>query len=161
MKQLMLVRHAKSSWYNNLTDFDRPLIQVGIERAKLVANELKTLLPFEYVIISSSAKRALETAKLFAYKLNYPFDKIIFDKDLYTFNDKILEKEIRNCNDCYENIILFGHNDAITNFVNKFGTIYIENVPTAGLVCLEFLTNSWSTISKGTTKKIIFPRDLK
>ncbi|MEY2869533.1 MAG: hypothetical protein RIR01_2030, partial [Bacteroidota bacterium] len=61
----------------------------------------------------------------------------------------------------FDSVILFGHNAAITNFVNKFGDVFIDNVPTSGFVSLQFDTDSWDSISKGKTKKIIMPKDLK
>jgi phosphohistidine phosphatase len=47
----------------------------------------------------------------------------------------------------------FGHNAAITNFVNIFGDVSIENVPTSGFVSIEFDTENWIEIKKGKTKK--------
>jgi phosphohistidine phosphatase len=52
----------------------------------------------------------------------------------------------------------FGHNAAITNFVNIFGDVSIENVPTSGFVSIEFDTENWIEIKKGKTKKIIVPK---
>ena len=72
-----------------------------------------------------------------------------------------MERVIKSCSDVFDNVILFGHNEAITNFVNKFGDVFIDNVPTAGFVSLQFDTNSWGKIKKGETKKIIFPKKLK
>jgi len=61
----------------------------------------------------------------------------------------------------YDNVILFGHNEAITNFVNKFGDVFIDNVPTCGFISLQFDANDWLSIENGTTLKTIFPKDLK
>ncbi|MNE34705.1 hypothetical protein D3C80_1284360 [compost metagenome] len=72
-----------------------------------------------------------------------------------------MEKEIKSCDNSFESVILFGHNAAITNFVNKFGDVFIDNVPTSGFVSLQFEADSWGKITKGKTKKIIFPKDLK
>jgi phosphohistidine phosphatase len=58
-------------------------------------------------------------------------------------------------------LFFFGHNDAITNFVNKFGDVLVANVPTAGFVSLSFDTDCWSQIKMAKTKKIIIPKDLK
>jgi phosphohistidine phosphatase len=58
-------------------------------------------------------------------------------------------------------LIIFGHNEAITNFVNKFGSSFIENVATSGFVSILFEQESWKYISNGITKKVVFPRDLK
>ena len=72
-----------------------------------------------------------------------------------------MEKVIKSSNNIFETIILFGHNEAITNFVNKFGDIFIDHVPTAGFVALQFDTDDWAKINKGKTKKILFPKNLK
>ena len=57
--------------------------------------------------------------------------------------------------------MIFGHNFAITDFVNTFGNIYIENVPTCGFIVLEFNISSWQKLSKGNTTYKVFPKDLK
>jgi phosphohistidine phosphatase len=48
---------------------------------------------------------------------------------LYTFDVKQWRKLLNF--EKISNIILFGHNAAITDFVNKFGDVLIENVPTS------------------------------
>lgn len=161
MKNLILIRHAKSSWDKPWKDVDRPLEQRGIDDANLVAINCMKYLPSNFVINSSSAKRARETALIFAATILYPDENIIFRDDLYTFDENRLEKCIKLISNDFENVILFGHNEAITNFVNKFGNIFIDNVPTSGLVWLQFETDKWEKISKGKTKKTIFPRNLK
>ena len=98
---------------------------------------------------------------LFAQNILYPIESIIFKEELYTFDEKQLEKVVKSFSDIFENVILFGHNDAITNFVNKFGDVFISHVPTAGFVSLQFETDDWGKIGKGKTKKIIVPKELK
>ena len=161
MKNLILIRHAKSSWEAPLKDIDRPLEQRGIMDAHLVATNCLKYLPPTFVVWSSTAKRASDTALIFAQNLSFPIESIVFRDDLYTFDENQLEKVIKSCNNIFENVILFGHNEAITNFVNKFGDIYIDNVPTAGFVSLEFEEENWERIKKGKTKKLIFPKKIK
>lgn len=161
MKNLIIVRHAKSSWEDSLRDKDRPLTTRGANDAELVAQHVKNSVAKTAVIISSTAKRAVETAKIFAQNLSYPVECIIYNDDLYTFSENKLEKIIKNFNDALETVILFGHNDAITNFVNKFGDVAVENVPTSGFISLEFDTNDWKNIEKGKIKILIFPKDLR
>ncbi len=161
MKNLILIRHAKSSWDNPSQDIDRPLEQRGIDDAHLVAIDSIKYLPQNFVIYSSVAKRARETAMIFAKTILYSFESIVFIDELYTFDENKLEKSIKSISNDFENVILFGHNEAITNFVNKFGDIFIDNVPTSGLVWLQFETDHWEKIGKGKTKKTIFPRNLK
>jgi phosphohistidine phosphatase len=111
--------------------------------------------------LSSTAKRAIETATIFAQNWMCPFESIIFMENLYTFDENQLEQTIKSSNNDYENVILFGHNAAITNFVNKFGDILIDNVPTSGFVSINFDCENWKVVSNGTTVKTLFPRDLK
>ena len=161
MKNLILIRHAKSSWEAPLHDKDRPLTSQGMQNAHLVSSHISGVLPKTYTIWSSTAERAVETALIFAQNINFPLESIIYKDDLYTFDERKLEKIIKFESNGNDNIIIFGHNEAITNFVNKFGDVYIDNVPTAGFVHIEFDNESWDSINDGKTKKTVFPRDLK
>lgn len=161
MKNLILIRHAKSSWETPIQDLYRPLIQRGIEDAHLVSSLIYEFLPKTFLMWSSVAKRASDTALIFAQNISYPVENIIFLKELYTFDEIQLEKVIRSCNNLYECIVLFGHNEAITNFVNKFGDTFISNVPTSGFVSLQFEVEDWTKINKGKIKRTVFPKDLK
>ncbi|WP_159799401.1 histidine phosphatase family protein [Flavobacterium sp. MK4S-17] len=161
MKTLILIRHAKSSWDTPLTDKERPLSNRGINDAHLMACNIEEYLPKSYIVWSSTAKRAKNTAFIFAENLSIPIDTIILKDELYTFDERKLEKVVKNCDNQFDNLILFGHNDAITNFVNTFGNRAIGNVPTAGFVSLLFNEDNWSNIQKGQTEKVLFPSDLK
>ena len=161
MKNLILIRHAKSSWEAPLHDKDRPLTHKGMKDAHLVSSHVNDFIPKSYIMWSSTAERASETAMIFAQNISYPIESIVYKDELYTFDENKLEKVIKSCNNGIESVILFGHNEAITNFVNKFGDTFINNVPTAGFVSLQFDTDNWNTIKKGKTKKIIFPKELK
>jgi len=161
MKNLILIRHAKSSWEVPLHDKDRPLTSQGMQSAHLVSSNALKYLPKTFSIWSSTAERAVETALIFAQNINFPLESIIYKDELYTFDERKLEKVIKSYSNGYDSIIIFGHNEAITNFVNKFGDVYIDNVPTAGFVHIEFDCESWDDIHKGKTKKTLFPRDLK
>jgi phosphohistidine phosphatase len=156
-----LIRHAKSSWDAPLRDFDRPLTSKGIQDAHLVSSNISSQIPKTFLVWSSAAKRASETAMIFAQNISFPVESIIFKEELYTFDERKLEQIVKSCSDDYDHWFVFGHNEAITNFVNKFGDTFIDNVSTSGFVNIIFDQNSWKYIEKGVTKKIIFPRDLK
>jgi phosphohistidine phosphatase len=157
MKKIILIRHSKSSWDFPLNDFDRPLTENGITKAILVAKKALEFIPLQKTIWSSSANRAKSTAILFVQNWNLDIQSIQFFDDLYTFDLRKLEQIVKSCANDVDNLILFGHNNAITDFVNKFGDIFIDNVPTAGFVSITFETNNWKDISKGKTTKILFP----
>lgn len=161
MKSLILVRHAKSSWEFSLEDKQRPLAENGVNAIKKVGKLAQDFVNEDFVLWSSTAKRAKETALLFTANAFLKPENIIFNDNLYTFNENQLEKEIKKCDNFVNKLILFGHNEAITNFVNKFGDEYIFNVPTAGLVFLQFETDNWENINKGKIIKKIFPKEIE
>ncbi len=161
MKKLILIRHGKSSWDLSVIDKERPLANRGIKDAYLMSEEIQRYLPNSYLLWSSTAKRASETAKIFAQNLKCPDDLIVYKDSLYTFDEAQLEEEIKRCNDRYENLIIFGHNPAITDFVNEYGNVYVENIKTCGIAILSFDQNEWNNIARGTVQKIIFPKDFK
>jgi len=160
MKKIILIRHGKSSWDIPVIDHDRQLTTKGIENTIKIAAESMHFIDLKSTIWSSSAKRAFQTACLIVDNWKLPLSSILVKKELYTFNVNQLEQIVKSCsNDC-DSLILFGHNNAITDFVNKFGDIFIDNVPTSGFVSIIFETNSWSSITKGKTNKILVPREI-
>ncbi len=161
MKKLILVRHAKSSWEYNVIDHERPLKKRGFDDANLVSNYLKGKEININLVVSSDAVRAKTTAEIFIDNLNIGDDIVGFEHQLYDFSGELLTQVIKNCNDAVNCLMVFGHNHAITAFVNTFGDKYIENVPTAGTVILKFDINSWADLKPGKTIMTIFPKDLK
>ena len=90
MKNLILIRHAKSSWDLPVNDKDRHLSNRGVVDAHLISSNILKYLPKKFVIFSSNAKRAIETATIFAQNWMCPFESIIFMEDLYTFDENQL-----------------------------------------------------------------------
>ncbi len=161
MKKLILIRHGKSSWDLSVIDKERPLAHKGIKDAYMMSEKIQSYLPNSFILWSSTARRASETAKIFAQNLKCPDDLIVYKDKLYTFDEIQLEEQIKLCDDRYDNLIVFGHNPAITDFVNENGNVYVENIKTCGIVIMSFDQDEWNNIAKGTIQKIIFPKDFK
>ena len=161
MKHLYLVRHGKSSWKHDVGDHQRPLKKRGFNDANLVSNHLKSIINLPERIISSDANRALTTAKIFISNFGIDENEIIQNTDLYDFSGGALIDAIKSCDDSIDILMIFGHNYAMTNVVNSYGSKYISNVPTSGFTHIEFEINSWKDLKKGNTKLTVFPRDLK
>ena len=161
MKEIILIRHGKSSWENPFDDFERGLIDKGIKNSVKVALATKEYIDDEFTIWSSPARRAITTAQIVTDNWANPKLEIITKPDLYTFDARVLEEVIATCENNVKKLIIFGHNEAITDFVNKFGTIPIKNVPTSGFVSLQMDTEHWAALKRGRTTHIIFPKDLE
>ncbi|WP_346882472.1 histidine phosphatase family protein [uncultured Algibacter sp.] len=161
MKNLILVRHAKSSWKYNVIDHERPLNDRGIEDANLISNYVAKQKIVVDKLMSSDAKRAKTTSDIFITNLNIDKSIVQLNHELYDFSGENLINVIKNCDNSINNLMIFGHNHAITAFVNTFGDKDIDNVPTCGFVIIEFNTDYWEDLKQGKTLKTIFPRDLK
>ena len=80
---------------------------------------------------------------------------------LYDFSGENAIDFIKSFDKQLNNVIIFGHNYAFTSIANRFGSVFIDNLPTCGLVWIQFDIDSWEDIENGTTKIIIKPKDLK
>jgi len=161
MKTLILVRHGKSSWEYSVGDKDRPLLQRGINDGLLVADTLNELDLSIDAVFSSPANRALHTGMIFMRQLYFSLDKFQVVNELYDFSGEYILNFVKHLSDELNTVLIFGHNHAFTHIANSLGNTYIENVPTSGLVQLEFDVESWGSIEKGVTKRTIFPKELR
>ncbi|MCF7569119.1 histidine phosphatase family protein [Sabulilitoribacter arenilitoris] len=161
MKKLILIRHAKSSWKHNVIDFERPLNNKGVKDAENVSNYLKSKGLIIDMVISSDAIRTKITANSFISNLNIDEKLVNFNHNLYDFSGYNLVKTIKEVDISINNLMVFGHNHAITNFVNTYGDKYIENVPTCGVTIIHFDIDNWANLSNGKTIFTLFPKDLK
>lgn len=161
MKRLILVRHGKSSWKENLPDDQRPLKKRGFKDADLVTKAYLVSRDEPLTLWSSYAVRALTTAEIFKDRLNISDDHFHVKKELYTFNGSQLLKTIQTCDDSVENLMVFGHNPAMTSVVNLLGDQEFDNIPTTGLTVLEFETDSWKNLKDGKTILYLFPKNLR
>lgn len=161
MKKLYLVRHAKSSWDNpNLDDHERPLNSRGKRDAPYMANLINGKIELPDLIISSTAKRAITTAEIFAEVFCIKTDKLIRDKNLYNASSYELLSIINQLPDEFHRAMIFAHNPGLTMLTNRLGDKYIDNIPTCGLVEISFEVNSWKEIdyNKGNIVKFEYPK---
>ena len=161
MKTLYFARHAKSSWKHDVDDHQRPLKERGRTDAILVATSAADVMERPEYCISSDAVRAKTTAAYFTNAFGIDDDNFKLDHSLYDFSGQQVMRLIKNLDDTYNRVMLFGHNHAFTSIVNMLGDERIENVPTSGFVAIEFDENSWEKLTTGKTVKTIFPRHLK
>lgn len=160
MKKLILFRHAKSRWDIGVSDLNRDLEEVGIVRTEKSAEKLSSFPDLKIdAWFSSPAVRARKTADL-AVKHFQENPEIQILENLYTFSFFDLLKEVKNLDNSIETTILFGHNEAFTEFVNRMGNEYLYNLPTSGIAILSFQSKNWKEIERGETLTIIKPKKL-
>lgn len=159
MKRLYLVRHAKSSWKNpNLTDYDRPLNKRGKRDAPFMAKLAAEKKIIPNVLYISSANRAQLTAYHFIETLHLKVHQCKFSHDIYDSTPHKLLDIIRQTDENNRFVMLIGHNPEITILANQLSDQYIENMPTCGILGIEFGEVTWKNISKGKQVLYEYPK---
>ncbi|NWF36640.1 histidine phosphatase family protein [Mariprofundus sp. KV] len=147
MKQLILVRHAKSSWDDlSARDFDRDLNDRGHCDAQEMGQRLarRGFKPDAFMI--SSSRRTRSTAYLMADQLAFSHADIELKDELYLASPSTMLKAIRQTPDHVQRLALLAHNPGITELTNRLARTYINNVPTCGLAILEMDISSWNEV---------------
>lgn len=165
MKQLIIVRHAKSDWGDeSLKDIDRPLNERGYSDAYTLSKWFYTHHEVPNLIISSDATRALSTAMIFSRALGIPSERMLIESKIYESTADTLKKVIANLDDAASRVMLFGHNPGITNLVNELSNdLFFDNIPTCGIISFQFDINSWKEFGnkKGQLVFQQFPKEYK
>ncbi|MCP4400237.1 MAG: histidine phosphatase family protein [bacterium] len=157
MKRLYLVRHAKSSWKDySLKDFERPLNKRGQRDAPVMGQRLATQNICPDLIVGSPAKRALTTAKIIAHEMKYPETKIVTNDAIYEAGPSNLLHMIQQLDDPAEQVMLVGHNPGFTMLAEELCSEEFDNIPTCGIVCIDFDAASWKKIEYGKGTLIFF-----
>ena len=157
MKQLFLLRHAKSSWEDpELADHDRPLAPRGRRAAKLIAEHLRRQAVAPELVLSSSAVRTRETLESIAPVLGEDVSVQIED-ELYAASEQVLLERVRAVEDGVESLLLIGHNPGVEQLAlllagsgEKVAALE-RKYPTGALATLEF-SGPWRELAAGTAE---------
>ncbi len=156
MKELYLIRHAKSDWSQEKSDFERGLNKRGNNDAPLMGEVLNSLGVMPDLIISSPAKRAILTANIISQKVGYEKDKIQKEESLYLASEATFYKYTNNINDKQNKVFIFSHNPGITEFAESLTDTFIGNIPTTGICHILLDVDSWENIREGDGKLLSF-----
>ncbi len=144
MKILLLARHAKSSWNTEAaTDFERPLNNRGLRDAPMMASRLADRDLALDQIVSSTAHRALATARLLAEGLAHT-PAIVQTGDIYEAPSQRILQTIENFDDDWQSVIMVGHNPGMSNTCNLLCQQAGVAMPTCAIACLALDINRWA-----------------
>lgn len=151
MKTLYLVRHAKSSWkLDYLEDFERPLNKRGKRDAPLMGRALRERSVLPDILLSSLAARAASTARILAAAIGYPPANVLYTERLYDAGVKDLLELVKGLDNAHSSAMLVGHNPGLTMAVKRLSGTAVGDVPTAGVVAVEFSGEHWRDIAEGS-----------
>jgi phosphohistidine phosphatase len=157
LKQLFIIRHAKSdqSFFGN--DFERPLNERGKKDAPEMAKRLMDRKITIDAFVSSPAKRAKKTAELFCETNKQQVEDINFISALYHAPAREFYEVIKSLDDSLNTIAIFAHNPGITYFVNDLvSDVRIDNMPTCAIFAVQINITQWKDFAKSKKEFLFF-----
>ena len=172
MRQLLLLRHAKSSWEDaNLTDHDRPLDPEGQSAAKAVRAAIARLGLMTQLVLVSSARSTRETLELLEPLEHGPCIRRL--PDLYLASPRQLLDAVAEVSAETTSILVIGHNPGLHDLAMMLAGAHAMSIgrpgsrrlarsfPTAALA--EFsVAGEWRSLPDGARLiRFLTPQDLE
>jgi phosphohistidine phosphatase len=170
MRCLLLLRHAKSApAETGARDFERTLDARGRADAPTMGAYMArhALVPDRAIV--SAARRTRETWELAAAAFPTAAP-VVYDDRLYDAAPDAILKIIRETADTVRKLLLIGHNPGLheaAKLLIAAGNVDArerlhEELPTSGLVAIDFAFESWSRLhpQAGRLERFVSPRSL-
>lgn len=164
MKDLHLLRHAKSSWSDPArSDRERPLNKRGQRDAPRMGKALRQFLSPLPLAVSSACRAQLTLAGLCEGWPELALLEHGNEEELYTFSATGLATWIRRQQHDPPALFLLSHNPGLTDLVNFLdGGVALYNLPTAGYAHLAVDVDHWHELRPGCGRvvQLLFPKHI-
>lgn len=161
-RRLVLLRHAKSDWPENVPDHDRPLAKRGRRDAPSVGRWLRDKGYLPDVVICSTALRTRQTWELAATKLGAA-PAVTFEPRAYAASALTLLYLARELPGDSRTALMIAHNPGVSELAASLAGTHQHgmNFPTAGVAVLEF-GGDWPDLTPGQARlaDFVVPRDM-
>lgn len=161
MKQLILIRHAKSSWdHPELADFDRPLNRRGRRDLPLMAERLVAMGVRPQRQLYSGALRARLTAREVARCLQLPEEACIEVPEMYEACHETLLNLLQGQPHELDSIMLVGHNPGLADLGHYLSSESFDHFPTSAVAHLVLNVLDWSELAENcaTLQRLDYPK---
>jgi phosphohistidine phosphatase len=172
MRQLILLRHAKSSWEDaNLTDHDRPLDRDGQTAAQAVRLAMTRLALLPQLVLVSSARRTRETLELLEPLAGSPL--VQRSADLYLASPRQILDSLMGVSADTTSILVIGHNPGLHDLAMTLAGAHAMSIGRQGSGKLArgfppaalaefFVAGDWRSLPEGARLiRFLTPHDLE
>jgi Phosphohistidine phosphatase SixA len=156
MKQLTLIRHAKSSWkLASLEDSWRPLNRRGYGQLQ----EMAAHVPKQGLWLVSPAVRTYTTAHVLRRLAGLPMVGIQLDERLYETSGSHLLSLLQELEDGDEQVTLVGHNPGLDELVALLLPMPLQSLGTGAMLTLSLSIGHWAECRAGCGSVVgcVFP----
>lgn len=148
---LWVVRHAAAEHTFGLADFDRALRPKGRRQTERMRRWLPTQPDPPALVVSSAAKRAVETAQHVVRGFGLSDDGLVTDPELYGASPGTLIEALRHLPPGTGNVALVGHNPGVSDLVSILVGSSIADLPTCGIAVLT-CPAPWQSLLPGAAE---------
>lgn len=160
---LYIVRHAKAEDRATfMADHDRQLTPDGIMAAARMGRYLRSKAINPDAIVSSTAPRAADTARVLAEQLGREAAQIELDRALFDGGPKAYLAVVNRQPDEIKSLMIVGHNPDVSYFAEFLTHQSIGSMSKGAVVAVTFEDVNWPEVS-GRTGSVVFdiaPRQL-
>jgi phosphohistidine phosphatase len=154
MHMLHLLRHAKSSWKEDVEDRERGLNRRGREAARRVGQHLPAAVGALDLVLCSSARRTRETMELVLADYRVEPRSMIEDELYAASADKLMDR-LRRLPEAEVAVLLIGHNPGLHELAitladtnsPRFRALSSGKFPTAARATFR-VRDSWSGLDR-------------
>lgn len=163
-KTLTIVRHADALHNaSGESDFDRKLSTKGEKDAAAMARHLRQKGLRPDLILASPAKRAKQTAEIFAEQLEMD-SEVQYELEMYNASEQTLANVIRSSAipDETNSLMIVAHNPGISRLGMQHSALIQNFLPPCGVLVLQLELDSWSDFQPKKSRLLSteFPEDL-
>ena len=133
---LWVVRHAKAEHSPRTADFDRSVRRKGHGEAERMQRWLAAQPDPASLVVSSAARRAVETAQYVVRGFALSVDALATDEELYGASAEALLRALRQLPPGTGNVALVGHNPGVSDLVGVLIGSSSVDLPTCGIAAL-------------------------
>ena len=149
-KKLYLIRHSYAEEPNANKDFDRRLTQAGQTMVRSLGRYITDKKMNPDILLASPSVRTTETAIKLVEELVVSEQLISYEDVIYNASVRELLAVVNGISKDHKEVMIIGHNPAITFFGEFLTGSVIGNMEPAGIVSIKFDFNSWEQVSQST-----------
>ncbi|MFB7664766.1 histidine phosphatase family protein [Kitasatospora sp. NPDC056138] len=169
-RRIIVLRHAKADWPNQVDDHERPLADRGQAQAKEAGVWLADSGISPDLVLCSTSLRTRETWKLAVHGLARRPRKTVYEERLYEASAGEIITVLQETPEEYADVLLVGHNPGVLGLTQilagdegdpeALNRLRLGGFPTAAVAVLGF-TGSWKDVEPGVARLDTFhtPQD--
>jgi phosphohistidine phosphatase len=155
MKELLVIRHGKSSWSDpSWSDRERPLKERGRDAAQAMGQRLANRSAVPERIVTADARRALDTATILASAAGVGDDTIVVEPQLYTESPPKVLAVVQRLDDAISRAAVVGHNPALHELLHTVSDLRLGKYPTAAVAHLRWPVERWRDVA-GASAEVV------